>query len=98
MSQCTNECRPISKCFPVLDGMIDVSGSPWLKKMCMEQKTVMTASRKLIVRCWPKRMADMMAVKIVANVLEYFFKIVSAYLHKAQLCVFLSSLPLSLCV
>ena len=49
--------------------------------MCMEQTTVMTASRKFSVRWWPKSAAETRAVKIVAIVELYFFSRVSAYLQ-----------------
>ena len=50
--------------------------------MCIEQEIVMTARRKFRVKlCW--RMAEeSRAVMMVARVLEYFFKTVSAYLHR----------------
>ena len=45
--------------------------------MCMEMKTIPMPSAKLSVSLWPKSTADMSPVKIVANVLENFFRIVS---------------------
>ena len=47
---------------------------------CMDMKTMETPIRKLKVSLWPKAAADTNAVKMVAMVDEYFFKIVSANL------------------
>lgn len=46
--------------------------------------TMVTPIKKLSVSEWPKSAADMMPVKMVAIVDEYFLRIVSAYLKKNE--------------
>jgi len=46
--------------------------------------TMVTPIRKLSVSEWPKSAADMMPVKMVAIVDEYFLRMVSAYLKKNE--------------
>lgn len=58
--------------------------APCEKNWCMEMKTMVTPIKKLIVREWPNSAADMMPVKIVAIVDEYFLRMVSAYLKKKE--------------
>ena len=50
----------------------------------MEMKTMVTPMRKLSVSWWPNSAADMMPVKMVATVEEYFLRMVSAYLKKKE--------------
>lgn len=59
-------------------------GSPCAKNWCMEMKTMVTPMRKLSVSVCPNSAADMMPVKMVATVEEYFLRIVSAYLKKNE--------------
>ena len=65
---------------------------PLEKKMCIEMNTTSTARKKLMLSLSPNMMAESIAVATVARVLEYFFSIVSAYLHEA------SELRMELCV
>ncbi len=50
----------------------------------MEMKTMDTPRQKLRVRACPNRAALMIPVKMVAMVLLYFFRIVSANLKKKE--------------
>lgn len=55
-----------------------VALSPKVKNWCMLINTMLTPIKKFIVSLWPNRAQLVMAVKIVAMVLLYFLRIVSA--------------------
>ena len=55
-----------------------------VKNRCMEMSTMVTPMQKLMLSACPKSTADMSPVKMVATVLLYFFKMVSANLKKKE--------------